>query len=397
VAMRRVADVERRARVGVRQGLTAGARLADAVGVARAVVALHSTDPASVYLSVWARLAPGATDPARSLETALYEQRSLVRMLGMRRTVFVVPTDLVPVVHSSSTKTIAATERRKLHALLVEGGVTADPAGWLAEVEAATRAALAARGEALATELSADVPGLREQVTLAPGKAYEAVTRLSSRVLLVLAADGRIVRGRPRGSWLSSQYRWAPIESWLPGGLPDMPDMPARVELVRRWLAQYGPGTVADLKWWTGWTVAQVKAALAVVRPVEVELAGGGTGLLLAEDADPVEPPEPAVNLLPSLDPSVMGWSGRDWYLGDYGPELFDRSGNPGPTVWWGGRIVGGWAQRANGEVVHHLFEDIGAEADAAVAAEADRLTRWFGDARVTPRFRTPLERKLIG
>jgi hypothetical protein len=318
----------------------------------------------------------------------------------MRRTVFVVPVDLVPVVHASSTQAIAALERRKLRQVLTEAGVAADVDAWLADAEAATVVALAARGEALATELSADVPALRQQIVVAAGKAYEGRLGVGTRVLFLLAADGRIVRGRPRGSWLSTQYRWAPIEAWLPGGMPEWSVEAARVELVRGWLARYGPGTLADLKWWTGWTVGQLKPALAALGAVEVDLAGG-TGLVLPEDVEPVPAPAPWAALLPALDPTAMGWSERSWYLGDHGPDLFDRSGNVGPTVWWDGRIVGGWAQRPDGEVAFHLLADVGAEAAAAVQAEADRLGRWMGGslgpARVTPRFRTPLERKLAG
>ena len=90
-----------------------------------------------------------------------------------------------------------------------------------------------------------------------------------------------------------------------------------------------------------------------------------------------------------------MGWRTRAWYVGEHEAALFDRSGNIGPTVWWDGRIIGGWAQRPDGEIVVRLLEDAGAEASAAVAAEAARLREWIGNVRVTPRFRTPLEREL--
>jgi hypothetical protein len=90
-----------------------------------------------------------------------------------------------------------------------------------------------------------------------------------------------------------------------------------------------------------------------------------------------------------------MGWSGRGWFLGEHGPLLFDRSGNIGPTVWADGRIVGGWAQRRDGEVAVRMLEDVGAHARAAVEREAERLAGWLGDVRLTPRFRTPLEREL--
>ena len=105
--------------------------------------------------------------------------------------------------------------------------------------------------------------------------------------------------------------------------------------------------------------------------------------------------PEPWAALLPALDPTTMGWAGRDFYLGPHRPILFDRNGNAGPTVWWDGRVVGGWAQRRTGEVVLRLLEDAGADALTAIEAEAARLADWLGPVRVTPRCRTPLEREL--
>ncbi|MCW2886272.1 MAG: hypothetical protein JWL58_3134, partial [Streptosporangiaceae bacterium] len=54
-------------------------------------------------------------------------------------------------------------------------------------------------------------------------------------------------------------------------------------------------------------------------------------------------------------------------------------------------------AQRPDGEIVLRLLEDVGADAEGAVRAEAERLTVRLGEVRVTPRFRTPLERELSG
>lgn len=390
---RRIGVEERRARLQRRHALAPGARAATPPAVAEGMVALHGTDPASVYLALWARL---RKPDLKAIERALYEERTLVRMLGMRRTMFVVPVGLAPIVQASSTRAIALQQRRLLKTLIEAAGIAKDGGRWLRQVEESTLRALAARGEATAIELSQDEPRLRRQIHLAEGKPYGGPANVSSRLLFLLAADGRIVRGRPRGSWISGQYRWTLIESWLEGGLPDVPVDAAQVELVRRWLLAFGPGTAGDLRWWTGWTAGEVQRALGALHAAEVDL-DGATGYVLPDDLEPVRPLRPGVALLPALDPTVMGWAGREWYLGPHGKLLFDRSGNPGGTVWWDGRIIGGWAQRPDGEIAYRLLEEVPREAAGAVEAEAERLRAWLGSVRVTPRFRTPLERELSG
>ena len=388
----RIAVQERRARLALRHHLAAAALAGDPVEVARGLVALHATDPASVFLAAAARM---RRPDVAAVEDALYRRRSLVRMLGMRRTMFVVPLELAPVVQAACTRAIALQERRRLIQVLQRAGVAADAEGWLEQTAEATVRALRARGEATAAELAADEPRLRQRLLLAEGKPYQAWQSVSTRILFLLAAEGRIIRGRPRGSWTSSQNRWSPMEAWLPGGLAEWPLERAQAELARCWLAAFGPGTAADLKWWTGWTAAQVRRALATVAAAEVDL-DGVPGLVLADDLEPLPAAEPWVALLPALDPTVMGWAERGWFLGGHAKALFDRSGNVGPTVWWDGRIVGGWAQRGDGAIVFRLLEDVGAEAAAAVAAAAERLGERLGATRVTPRFRTPLERELV-
>ena len=391
--MQRLDDDQRRARLTLRHHLAPTARAADVAALAGDLAGLHATDPATVMLAARARL---ESPQLQAIEDALYVERSIVRILGMRRTMFVVPVELAPVVQASCTRALLPGERKRFVALLESGGVADDGERWLRAAEQATLAALVERGEATAAQLSEDVPALRAKIAVAHDKPYAAIQGVSSRVLFLLAAGGHIARGRPLGSWTSTLYRWAPMATWLPGGIEELTTDDAAAVLVRRWLAAYGPGTMADLKWWTGWTTGLLKRALARVETAEVALDGGATGLVLAGDDQHVAAPAPAAALLPALDPTAMAWKERDWYLGEHRDALFDRSGNIGPTAWWGGRIVGGWAQRKDGEVVVRLLEDAGAEAAGAIEAEAQRLRAWLGDIRVTPRFRTPLERELV-
>jgi hypothetical protein len=386
--MRKIGVAERRARLARRHHLAPGARSGDVVEVAHDLLGLHATDPTSVFLAARARMRNARVE---AIEDALYEQRTLARMIGMRRTLFVLPAGIAPVVEAACTKAIAARERRRLIGMIEQGGIAKDGRRWLAAAERAVMAALSEMGEASGAELGRAVPQLRAQLMLGEGKKWGGPQSVTTFVLSRMSMDGKIVRGRPRGSWISSQYRWAPAESWLSEQAEEWEPAAARAELVRRWLRAFGPGTVADIKWWTGLTLGEVKKALAGVDTVEVDL-GGETGLVLADDTAPVRAPKPWAALLPALDPTAMGWAGRDWYLGDHRSAVFDRAGNVGPTVWWDGRIVGGWTQRPGGEIAFRVLDDIGAVALAAVEAEAARLQIWLGEVRFKPRFRTPLD-----
>jgi hypothetical protein len=388
----KVSAAQRRARLLSRHKLSDPA--ATVAAAADAMVALHATDPLTVYLSARARV-PSAT--VEAVDEALYSERGIVRMLGMRRTVFVVPAPLLPVVQRACTDDVARRMRRQLERALANGGVgDGDAATWLRDLGDSVLRALAARGSATGAQLSADEPRLRTQLVYAPDKSYGGPANITSRVLVLLAAEGHMIRGHRRGGLTSGQFEWASPDAWLrgaPGG-DGLDAGAASAELARRWLLVFGPAPASDLQWWAGWTAAQTKAALAALPVREADL-DGQPGVLLAGDEEPGDVPPPVAALLPALDPTPMGWQARDWFLGPHSSSLFDRTGNIGPTVWWEGRIVGGWAQRASGEVACRLLEDIGSDGAAAVTAEAARLEAWLGPVRVTPRFRTPLERQL--
>ncbi len=388
--MRRIPQSERRARLGDRHSLARPApTLLDAVG---AVVGLHASDPSTVYLSAQARV-NGLAVP--DIEQALYDDRSLVRLWGMRRTLFVTTRELAGIMRAASPDAFGAAERRRLTKLLADQDKTDDAGAWVSGVAEAVLKVLDARGEATANELRDVIPEMRETLTFGEGKSWGGTIGVSTRVLFLLAADGAIMRGRPLGSWVSSQYRWVPTDAWLGEALPAMQPEAARAELVRRWLDRFGPGTTEDVKWWTGWTVRDTRAALAAVDAVEVEL-DDGPGWVLPDDIEPAaQDLDEWVALLPSLDSTTMGWKGRDWYLGEHASRLFDRNGNAGPTVWWNGRVVGGWAQRENGAVAFRLLQEVPTEAIHMIEAEAQRLERWLDTVRVIPRFPTPLEREL--
>jgi hypothetical protein len=212
-------------------------------------------------------------------------------------------------------------------------------------------------------------------------------------VLTGLWAAGRIVRGENRGAWTSSRPSWVRTEDWLGAAVAPVPEREARAELVRRWLGAFGPATLDDVVWWFGSTKTAIRSALDDVGAVDVDL-DGRPGLVLPDDLEPEPPVEPWAALLPSLDPTTMGWKERDWYLGSHREHLFDTAGNAGATAWWDGRIVGGWDQADDGEVVVRLLEDVGSEATAALEREAGRLTTWLDGVRLGTQLLSPRSRR---
>jgi hypothetical protein len=90
-----------------------------------------------------------------------------------------------------------------------------------------------------------------------------------------------------------------------------------------------------------------------------------------------------------------MGWKERHWYLGHHRSQVFDTSGNVGPTIWVDGRIAGGWAHLKTGRVACHLLEDVGSERAELVATAAAALEEQLGPDRILPRFPSPLDRHL--
>lgn len=383
---------QRRALLGIKHFLAPSHKANDCVEVAKSLVGFHGTDPATVVLSALARV---SEDPITSVQKALYEEKKLLRILAMRRTVWVVPTEHLPDVLGSSTNDIAATERKKLIVHMTKGGFEQNAETFLKKLEADTIAAITKRKTATATELSKDVPSLCSVCKVGVGTNHETEQRLTSRVLSVLAGEAKIVRGKPSGSWSSSQFRWSTPGYWLGTQMASTPKAEAQQKVLARWLATFGPATLNDMVWWTGWTKGNTQKALDAIAPAKVTI-NGQTAYMFEQDLDMKKKVAPWVALLPALDPTAMGWTDRDWYLGEYKPRLFDRSGNIGPTIWSDGKIVGGWAQLPSSDVVTELFEDIGKEQTKAVEKAAAQLERSLQGIVITPRFRTPTEKQLV-
>lgn len=387
---RHVDDNERRARLARRHGLAD--RLADPVAVTRAMTVLHATEPATVHLAVLARSSAALAD----VDAALYDDRSLVKQLAMRRTLFVFPRALLPAVWGSASARVAGQQRRRLVKEVVLAGLAADGDAWLDRAVSAVTSVLADGTSHTAQELRLQLDELSGRVVRSPGKKYEANASIAPNVLTLMGASALIVRGENAGQWRISRPRWTSMSSWL-GSVP-APSSEAEgyTELIRRYLHTFGPVTEADIVWWLGSTKAVVRRALATLCAVPVSLDGGISGWLLPDDLDPVSSTEPWAALLPALDPTTMGWKERDFYLDpDLKPYIFDAVGNGGPTAWVDGRIVGTWVQDEAGVLSVLPALPLSASESGLLDVEAARLTELLDGQVVNSIYKTALAKGL--
>jgi hypothetical protein len=388
-----------------KQRLLPGSRGDDVMQVTRDIVALHATAATGPYFSLRARV---GSFQRQALETALYEQRALVKLLCMRVTLHVVASDEAAFFYRAFPPDFF---ERPMPAEFRGGGLLAH-AGLCSEEEAGALLAdlhrrvlgvVAEDGPSTTQQIGRKVPEFAAKIHHDAGKAYEGEFSIGSRLVGDMCMRGLLVRTRPRGTWRSSLYEYAALSDWLPGvDLESVTQGEARAWLVHRYLAAFGPVTPDDVQWWTGLTKGETQQALDAIASKVAEVAIEGLGdehLMLADDAERLHdfmlPRAPYVFLLPSLDPYIMGYSDRRRFLAsEHRKKVFDRAGNAVPTVWANGRVVGVWGQHKDGRVFYELFEPLG-DAEWLLTEEVWGLEEFLEGEALPPGIRTPFTRSL--
>ena len=155
--VRTVTRAERQARLAQRQRVAPDHRAADVVDATESIVCLHATDPATIHLSAWARVDGYATADG---EQALQVDRSLVKHMAMRRTIFVFGRAILPAVQAGASNRVAAAERKRLAAEVEKAGLQRDGNRWLDRAGTAVLDALAGGREATSSELRDEISHL---------------------------------------------------------------------------------------------------------------------------------------------------------------------------------------------------------------------------------------------
>ena len=208
------------------------------------MVGLHATSPSTVYLSTWARV-PGFVPV--DMDRALYDDRSLVRQLAMRRTMFVMPTPTLRDAVGAVGPRVAASERTNMLRDLRRSNDFPDPDGWIDAARDAVARLVCDGIPRSTTQLRVALPELDGRVTVGAGKSWGGTMSMAPRLLNMMSAAGDIVRGTNDGPWHRSKPLWVGMEQWL--GRPlDPPDVATgHVRMIDRWLRAFGPVSYTHL------------------------------------------------------------------------------------------------------------------------------------------------------
>lgn len=310
---------------------------------------------------------------------------------------WVMTPEVARLAHGAATAKIATAERLRTLKAIDETTDIADPESWLDAATTEVRALLDRHGPLSTRAIGKALPHLVVPMRMGPQGKAQAALNAHTKVLQGAGFNAALVRAAPTGGWNSAEYEWSRTESWLGGPIAGYQEAPAAADLLRRWLLRFGPATVTDMAWWFGWTKTLTRKSLTAIEAIEVQLDHDETGWVHPDDEGDVGDPGPAVRLLPGLDPTIMGWKQRDWYIdpADVG-HFFDRFGNAGPVIWADGQIVGAWVQQNDGAILTEVTKPISSHHQRLLSEAIEELTAAIDDVVVRPRFPAPAQRQLL-
>ena len=207
--------------------------------VCRAIGGFQAQVNSAAQLAAWARL-PGMTQTEiqPALQTALFEQRTLVKTSCMRQTLHIIPAPELALYLSA----LKESRVRALWRIAAKFGVTRQHTD---ELNAIVMDALSGGPLPRAP--------LLESIKQAAGNELRAWMNVvwGIQIFRLALVEGLICYGPEQGA----ESTFVRVDQWLPEQ-PVLAPAAALAELLRRYLRAYGPATPQDFARWTGNSMA---------------------------------------------------------------------------------------------------------------------------------------------
>lgn len=350
-----------------KQHLTENSKIDDILKISEDLCGLHATDPKTPFLSLLART---LSFKKEDLERELYVNRNLGKMRCMRKTIFIQPKHMIPITFCATNKLL----EKRLPKVLEVLGIT--PTFY----KKSTKSILDnLKGKSLSTsEIK---------------KSFCENKHVGS-ILTLMCDQGLLIRSKPIKNWKDRRNTYAIFSEHFPNvDLTKLSETEALIQLTQRYITSYGPITEKDLSWWTGLTLSEIRNALTnISTPIEkIKISDlSKTYLMLRSDIrkiDNLMPSKtPTLNLLPILDPYMMGYKERERYISsEHYNKAYDRSGNATSTILFNGIVIGIWdiTEKPNLLVKLYLFDAVDDNLKKEIYKKAKEIGIFYFDKSV--------------
>lgn len=319
------------------------------IDVVHRLLAVQAQDPIGFRLAIRARTT-GLTKV--DVEKALTEDRSVVVTTLNRGTLHLVTADDYWWLQELTTPPLFTASSRRLE----QEGLSPD------DVE---------RGvEVIVRAVTDDGPQPRRQLRERLASAGVPVAGQAFVHLIIRASLlGHIVRG----PMVDGDHAFVLARDWLGRPPRARDDDAALAELARRYLEGHGPASDRDLAKWSGLPLGRVRRGLNALGD---ELVEGNDGLVELATRHRHEAGVPPARVLGTFEPVLMGWTSREWILGDR-TDLVTSNGLFRAFALVNGRAVATW-RRSKSDVAIEPFTILEASDRTALEADAADVTRFL-------------------
>jgi hypothetical protein len=334
----------------------------------------------AAQMSIWARVKGAGI---RQVNSAIWNDHTLVRAWAMRRTMFLLPSDQLAVFARGTTRRAAYHFRQALSRIGSQEKLNKLLDAVLDALEKPrTRSDLAdVLSKSHGYKLKSKAGGGWGNKRPVPWVSVAGSLLPVGWLLHVIAARDVIVSGPGDGN----EATYVRADKWIPHW-KDMPVEKAEGELLVKYLRAFGPTTLQDFALWAGMYVRDAKPIWQseAENLVQVDVEGWKASILQSDlpDLEKAEPDEPVVRLLPYFDSFLLGHkSHRNIVDQENHKKIYRDQGWVSPVLLVDGRAQGIWSHNQSKGILSVRvtpFSRVTSDVSSRMKKEASDLARFL-------------------
>ena len=350
----------------LKQHLTSNSKIDDIIQISKDLCGLQATGTFEPYVYLFSRTNRFQKE---DLEKQWYVTKNLIKIRGMRNTLFIIPKEDAPIMHNATN---FLKENR------FDGFFTHSDFTRMEYNELESKILQVLKKESL---IAADI------------KKRISSDRNISIIISLMCDKLLLVRDKPPKGWKDRRNTYALMKNSFPDlNFDDLEEIEAIQSLVLKYIKSYGPVTEQDITWWTGLTRTKARRVIETLQS-QLQIISISEDIYFIDNSD-IEvlknlsvPKDPVINLLANLDPYLMGYKNRKRFINhDIYDYVFDRSGNATTTILLNGIVIGIWDFQTKPEptVKILLFQEITKDILKVIKKQANLIGEFILEQDIT-------------